>query len=337
MNTGSERKKLLYKIAKAYYEDDLTQQEIGKRFGLSRIKVSRLLQQAREEKVVQILIPPPQATNADLERALEAAFGLDEAIIVTPPAYDHATVVHELGPAAADYLMRCLDGTEVLGLSWGTTLLSVIEALPVQNWPQIRVVQILGGLGQPEADTYGADLAHRLAQTLGARPRVLAAPGIVANKLVRDTLLADPQIADTLNLGARADVLLVGLGVPSTPGSVVQQAGILAPYELEQLTALGAVGDIALRFFDQSGQPIRHELCDRMIGLDLDQIKKIPRVIGVAGCQEKFEVIRAALRGKLINVLVTDDQMASRLLAEVSYPAQLTSPGLSVGAGIAID
>jgi DNA-binding transcriptional regulator LsrR (DeoR family) len=201
----------------------------------------------------------------------------------------------------------------------------------------MRVVQILGGLGQPEADTYGADLAHRLAQALGARPRVLAAPGIVANKLVRDTLLADAQIADTLNLGAKANVLLVGLGVPSTPGSVVQQAGILAPHELEQLTALGAVGDIALRFFDQNGQPIQHELCDRMIGLDLEQIKKIPRVIGVAGCQEKFEVIRAALRGKLINVLVTDDQMASRLLAEVSYPAQLASPGLPVGAGLVLD
>lgn len=328
MATDSERKKLLYKISKAYYEDGLTQHEIGKRFGLSRIKVSRLLQQARDEKVVQIIIPP-QDPNADLERALESRFGLDEAVIVTPASYDHAAVLHALGPAAADYLMRCLDGSEVLGLSWGTTLLSVVEAIPAQNWTNMRVVQILGGLGRPEADTYGGDLAHRLALALGARPRLLAAPGIVASKLVRDALLADPQIADTLALGANADVLLVGIGVPSTPDSVVKQAGILSPAEFEQLGALGAVGDIALRFFDRDGQAIKHDLDDRIIGLDLDQIRNIPRVIGAAGCPEKLEVIRAALRGKLISVLVTDDRTASRLLEEEVVPAALSPSGVT--------
>lgn len=334
MATDSERKKLLYKIAKAYYEDSLTQHEIGKRFGLSRIKVSRLLQQARDEKVVQIFIPP-QNPNADLERALETHFGLDEAVIVTPSSYDHAAVLHALGPAAADYLMRCLDGTEVLGLSWGTTLLAVIEAIPVHHWAHMRVVQILGGLGRPEADTYGGDLAHRLALALGARPRLLAAPGVVANRLVRDALLADPQIADTLALGVNADILLVGIGVPSTPDSVVKQAGILSPDEFAQLKALGAVGDIALRFFDRNGQAIKHNLDDRIIGLDLEQIKNIPRVIGVAGCPEKLEVIRAALHGKLISVLVTDDRTASMLLQEEVVPATLSPSKVTSSIGAA--
>ena len=315
MAVHADKKRLLYKIARAYYEDGLTQEQIGKLLGLSRIKVSRLLRQARDERIVQITIVPLQDSNADLERALEARYGLAEAVIVSPSSYDKTTIVHELGPSAAACLMRCLHDKAVLGITWGTTLLSVVDALPGQNWPEIRVVPLLGGLGRPEAETHGADLARRVAEALGARPIVLPAPGIVASKLVRDALLADPQISGTLALGARADVALVGIGV-LVPDSVVAQAGILAGEATEQLKALGAVGDIALRFLDGDGRGIEHEINDRIIGLDLDQIKKIPRVIGVAGGAEKFEAIRAALRGKIVDVLVTDDQTADKLLED---------------------
>jgi DNA-binding transcriptional regulator LsrR (DeoR family) len=315
MAITSDRKRLLYKIAKAYYQDGLTQAQIGRRFGLSRIKVSRLLRRAREEGIVQITVVPPPDSNADLERELEARYGLDEAVVVSPPGYDQATVVRTLGPAGARCLVRCLQGDEVVGLTWGTSLRSVVDALPRQTWPDVTVVQILGGLGRPEAETHGADLARRVAQAFGARPRLLPAPGIVASKPVRDALLADPQIADTLALGASADVAQVGIGVP-VPGSAVAQAGILTQQEVEQLKAQGAVGDIALRFFDAHGRPVDHAINDRIIGLDLDQIRAIPRVIGVAGGDGKFEVIRAALRGRIIDVLVTDDRTAAGLLED---------------------
>jgi len=315
MTFAGDQKSLLYKLAKAYYEDGLTQSQIGKRFGFSRIKVSRLLQQARDEKLVQITIVAPAHSNADLERALEIQYGLDEAVIVAPSSYDKPTLTKELGPAAADCLLRCLSGNEVLSLSWGSTLQAVVDSLPIKNWPDIKVVQIMGGLGRPEAEVHGTDITRRLAQTFGARPRLLAAPGVVSSKMVRDALLADQQISDTLALAARADIALVGIGVPVLD-SVVMQAGAILEEEVEQLRAQKAVGDIALRFFDGGGRPIRHELNDRIIGLDLDQIKRIPRVIGVAGGAEKFEVIRAALRGKFVNVLVTDDQIATRLLKD---------------------
>ena len=325
----TDRKKLLYKLAKAYYEDNLTQGEIGKRFGLSRIKVSRLLQQARDEKIVQITIIPPLEPNAELERKLETRFGLDEAVIVFPSSYDKEAIVQELGPPAAECLLRSLQGREVISISWGTTLLAVVEALSLQTWPDMKVVQMLGGLGRPESETYGADLVHRMAQIFGARPRMIPAPGIVTNKLVRDALLTDPQISGTLALAAQADVAMVGIGRP-TPGSVVMGSGILTEEELGQLETLGAVGDIALRFFDAHGRAVQHEICDRMIGLDLNQIKKIPRVIGVAGGDEKYEVIRAALRGKLISVLVTDDGTATRLLAESEEPVNSMSESSAV-------
>lgn len=328
MATMTDRKKLLYKIAKAYYEDNLTQEEIGKLFGVSRIKVSRLLQQARDERIVQVTIIPPVESNVELERELAARYCLDEMIIVSPSSYDKTILTRELGPATVDYLLRCLQGAEVLSISWGTTLLSVIEALSVQSWPEMKIVQMLGGLGQPESETYGADLVHRMALAFNAKPRLISAPGIVTSKLVRDALLDDPQIAGTLALAAQADVALVGIGRP-TPDSVVMQSGILTKAEFVELQACGAVGDIALRFFDASGQPIQHEICDRIIGLDLDQIRRIPRVIGVAGGEAKVEVIRAALQGKLINVLVTDERTARNLLEDTTNIKEYDQHGTS--------
>ncbi len=308
-----ETRRTLYKIAKAYYEDGLTQEQIGERLGLSRVKVSRMLQRAREEKVVQITVVAPHDSHADLERAVESKFGLDEAVIVSPPNEDREAVVRALGPAGAQCLVRHLQGEEVLALTWGTTLLSVVDALPAQNWPGLRVVQMLGGLGRPEADVYGADLARRAAEAFGARLRIVPAPGIVASKMVRDALLADPQIYGTLELAARADVALVGIGQPS-PGSVVMQAGILSKSDLARLHELGAVGDIALRFFDDGGRAVEHEINERIIGPTLEQVRGIRRVIGVAGGREKHEVVRAALRGALIDVLVTDQSTAEWLL-----------------------
>lgn len=317
MTADLERAKLLYKIAKAYYEDDLTQKEIGKRFGLSRIKISRLLRLARETRIVQITITPPEDPNADLEREMESRFGLDEVIVVSPTGDDTRAATRAIGAAAAGCLARTLQGTEVVTLTWGSTLLAAVEAAPARSWPELTVVQCLGSLGQPDAQIHGVELVRRLAQTFGARPRLIPAPGIVASKMVRDALVADAQIADTLALAARADVALLGIGVTTAPDSVVRQAGtILTEQEIEELEARGAVGDIALRFFDAQGQGIRHEINDRVVGLELEQIRCIPRVIGAAGGAAKVGAIRSALRGKLINVLVTDDQTAHRLLAE---------------------
>jgi DNA-binding transcriptional regulator LsrR (DeoR family) len=188
--------------------------------------------------------------------------------------------------------------------------------MPRQSWPEIVVVQCLGGLGQPDADIHGIELTQRLAHVLDARPRLLPAPGIVKSKLVRDALLTEVQISDTLALAARADVALLGIGVTAAPDSVVRMAKtILTESQIQELEARGAVGDISLRFFDAQGRCVKHPINDRVVGLDLDQIRRIPRVIGVAGGPHKVDAIRGALRGKLINVLVTDEDTATHLLA----------------------
>ncbi len=229
MNRGSEYDKFLAKISSAYYKDNLTQQQIARRFGLSRIKVSRLLSQAREEQIVQITIVSPQEANVELERSIEARYKLDEAIVLSTTSHDSQDQ-HFSWATAANCLVRGLRGDEILGLTWGTTLSSVVEALPTQHWPDMRIVQMLGGLGHPDTDVYGADLVHRAARALGAQVRMLASPGIVPNQAVYDALIADPQISDTLALAAQAELAVVGIGRP-TKSSVVMRSHILTETE----------------------------------------------------------------------------------------------------------
>jgi DNA-binding transcriptional regulator LsrR (DeoR family) len=323
MNNNSLQN-LLYKVAVAYYEDDLTQEQIGRRFGLSRMKISRLLSQARRDQIVRINLIAPDDGHVELERGLEALYGLDEVIIASPADNSQEGIRVALGETAADYLMRTLRGNEVVALTWGNTLLRMVDALqsasgaPIRDWPGIKIVQSLGGLGNPEADIYSAGLVHRLARTLGAKALMLAAPGIVASPAVREALLADKQISNTLDQAAKADIALMGIG-RLIPHSVIQLSNIISSEELCELNDLGAVGDIGLRFFDAEGHLIEHGINDRILGLSLDQIKSLPRVIGVSGGPEKFEVLRAALKGKLLDVLITDIANARLLLAE-TYP-----------------
>lgn len=314
MMSELEHKRLLYKIARAYYDDSLTQQQIGDRFGLSRVKVSRLLRQAREDKVVQITIASPQGSNADLERHLEETYGLKEALVVTCPTHGTSAIISELGRVAAVCLTRCLQGHEVVALSWGTAVLSVVNALPPLDLPDVRVVQFLGGLGELEAETHGAELARRMAQAFGAKPRLIHAPGIVKDKIIRDALVMDPQVADTLELAGRADVALVGIGALEPGSTLLSNGSTLTPEEVADLKAHGVAGDIALQFFNTDGRRVDHPINNRIVGTNLEKIRTIGRVIGVAGGPQKKHAIRAALRGRLLNVLVTDDQTARWLL-----------------------
>ncbi len=330
-SVDAESQRLLYRVAQAYYDEALTQQQIARRFGLSRPKVSRLLQRARASGVVKIVLVPPSSDMSSLERGLEARYGLDEAVVVavTDPR-DAAGVARELGPAAAECLARSIRGNEVVGITWGSTLLAMVDALPARSWPDVTIVQIMGGLGPVDAREHSADLTRRVARRFGARLELLPAPGLVSSVAAAEALRADPQIAATLRLAARADIAIVGLGVPSPDSVVMRHGTIISPAEAEAAREAGAVGDIALRFIDADGRPVRLPLNEpfgepfaepfgepfgeRIIGLTLDEIRAIPRTIGVAGGEAKYAVVRAALRAHLIDVLVTDHVTAQRLL-----------------------
>jgi len=310
-----DEQRLLVKVSKMYYEEGLAQDDIILRLNLSRSKISRLLQQARDEGIVQITVTTPRHLFSDLENRLEKSYGLDEAIVVETHTGDsQENIIHEIGVAAAGYFERTITATTTLGISWGSTLHSMVASLHSKRLPKTKVVQIIGGLGQPEAEVHATDLCHRLARSLGSQITLLPVPGIVATQQARNVLISDPFVKQAIEMFNHLDMAFVGIGAPVANSVLIRDGSILSSSELDLLLQNGAVGDIALRFFDSLGKPVHSEIDKRVIGITIEQLKGIPRVVGIAGGTEKSQAILGALRGKLINVLITDSKNAEQLL-----------------------
>jgi DNA-binding transcriptional regulator LsrR (DeoR family) len=312
---SSEDLRLLVKVSKLYYEEGMRQDEIVAKLNLSRSKISRLLQQARDEGVVRITVLAPVGIYPDLEINLENKFRIDEAIVIDVSQPDSQQLVsRELGIAAAYYIQRTIKERDITGITWGATLSAMVNALQPRRLPEAQIVQVLGGLGQPESEVHATDLAQRMARNLGCRLTLLSAPGIVDNQHTRSVFLADSHVQSAFNLFPQIDVAFVGIGAPNSLPFGFQDGSTLTDDELKKLIQDGAVGDIALRFFDSYGQLVDSEVEKRIIGIDLQQLSCIPKVVGVAGGPQKTAAILGALRGRLLNVLITDHITATALL-----------------------
>ncbi len=304
---------LLSKVSTLYYLRDQTQQEIADRLRLSRPRVSRLLQEAQELGIVQITVAPPVGLHTELEGKLEARYGLEEALVVTAER-GGAELRRQVGAAAAAYLSRSVQPGETLGVAWGTTLDAMVQAVTPTPTEGVHVVQTLGGIGPADATAYAASVARRLARLLGATPVLLPAPGVVATAAVRDALRDDPHLQPALRRLDAVDTLFLGVG--SLASNAVLNDGASFPAgTLDELRAAGAVGDVALRFFDADGAFVRTSLDDRVLGITAEQLRRVRRVVAVAGGADKLDAIAAALRAGMVHVLVTDQRTARELAA----------------------
>lgn len=310
------RRKLMYRVARDYYERNLTQQEIANKLSISRIMVSRLLARSVEEKIVEIKLHIPDDPIFDIERKLEEKYGLREAIVVQCPSSEYESVLNYLGEAAGEYLFRNLHENETISMSWGKSLLAMVNTLRKSNFPEVRITQMIGGLGFPEEDMSGTELVRRLANMLNARARLLNSPGIVKDPEICKALLAEPQVNYTLKIARNAGIALVGIGTFSKDSVFRKSDVFFSEDDIKYLDSQGAVGDISLRFFDDHGNFINGTINDRVVGLTVDEMKEIPRVVGIAGGRPKLATIRAALKTKLLNVLITDSETAAFLLNE---------------------
>ncbi|MBN2763261.1 MAG: sugar-binding transcriptional regulator [Bacteroidales bacterium] len=309
--------KLIYKVLYNYYEKGLTQQEVADKYHISRIKVSRMITKALTDKIVQVRINLPTDPTDELEQRIEEIFGIEEAIVVPVRS---GNIVDDLGQAAASYLALHIQNHDIIGITWGRFVSASINALQPMNCPDIRVVQILGGLGDPDSGIHGTGQVIRMANVLKAKPWPLNSPGIVKSKELREALMENAQISETLKLAEKATIVLAGIGTFHPTASLRNKSEIISENEIQSLVMKGAVGNISLRSFDEQGNYIRDDIDDRVVGLTCDQIRRIPRFIGVAGGIEKHQAILAALRGKWINTIITDDQTAKFLIGSSNLP-----------------
>jgi DNA-binding transcriptional regulator LsrR (DeoR family) len=312
--TDDHTHELLAQVASLYYEQEMTQNAIAAELGLSRVKVYRLLKQARTEQVVQITINWPIKRDNSLEEALKAGFGLKEALVLKTTVQDAATMLRRLGQLGATYLERVLTDHATLAVCLGRSTYEVINAIRPDFQAHIRVAQAMGSMPFTMQELDSAALARQLAHKLGGEVLYLSSPLLADSPEAAQVLRSQREIKRTLLAAQAADVALLGIGHldPATSGFVA--AGFMTAAELKELVRSGAVGDIAGQIYTLSGALHPCSYNERMIGITLADLVHIPTTIAVAGGLAKAKAILGALRTGALNILCTDDRAARELL-----------------------
>ncbi|MEX0779041.1 MAG: sugar-binding transcriptional regulator [Balneolales bacterium] len=311
--------RLISKVSSLYYYQNLNQQAIAKRLQLSRLKISRLLKQARDQGIVQISIAFPDDNFIGLETKLEEKYHLKEVVIVessiSENSISESLIQRQLGLAAANFLHRSISEGDVIGLTWGTTLQAMIDSVQPKPTKDLHVIQTLGGVGPPEAKAHATDISRRLSNLLGSKLNLLPAPGIVESVEAKNVLLSDRRVRSTLDLFSKINTLYVGLGALNTNPVLIKDNHEISSQLQQEILKSDAVGDIGLNFFNANGDEVNTKFKDLIIGISMEELKKVDTVVGIAGGAQKLHSIAGALKGKLIDVLIVDNHTAQKLLA----------------------
>jgi DNA-binding transcriptional regulator LsrR (DeoR family) len=309
--------RLMTKVARQYYERDLTQSQIAAALDLSQATVSRLLKRAQNTGIVRTTVTVPEGLHSELEDALQDRFGLRQAIVADCPEPSDNEIIRAIGAAAAFYFETTLRPNEIIGVSsWSASLMAMVDRMhPIRGAEETTLVQILGGIGNPGAKMHASHLTDRLGTLLGVRPEYLPSVGIVGSKAARDVLMQDSFMQKPLALFDKLTMALVGIGAIEPSQMLASSGNVFQPDELRSLQECGAVGDICQRFYDADGRQVDHPVDRRVIGVRLDQLRNVRRSIGIAGGRRKVAAIRGALRGHIVNVLITDRFTAEAVLA----------------------
>ncbi len=306
--------RMINNILHYYYDDGLTQAEISQRLGLSTAKVNRLLQQAREQGYVTITIRTPFQQLFDLEDRLKAIFGLQEAIVIPTVGDSNRSMLNSLGTVAAEFLLNHLRDGDVLAITPGTTVQAVVQALDTTRTYHITIVPILGAIQGPiESDMNY--LGTQMAEKLGAKSYQLHAPVFVDTAEHSEMLKSVAPLKEILDIARQASIALLGVGNVDPDASRFVQFTALSAEELRLIgQECGGIGEICAHVYDIEGQPCAKEFAERVIGLTLDEIQKIPYRIGVAASAAKSLAIYGALRGGYLHALITDEAAATGIL-----------------------
>lgn len=309
--------RLLTKVARMYHERGVRQAEIATALNISQAKVSRLLKRAATLGIVRTTVTVAPGLYAELEDRLEERYGLAEAVVVdVDPDADDEEKISAIGAGAAAYLEATLAGSDRIGVSsWSQTLLAMVDRMrpfPVRG--ATEVVQLLGGIGVSEVQSHSNRLLGDLARMLGAEPVYVQAPGIVAGPDIRDSILEGDSMREVTQRWRNLTMAIMGIGSIEPSDVLAESGNAFSAQERRELMEDGAVGDICHRIFREDGSPVLGALDDRIIAIPADELRRVPRRVGVAGGVRKLDAIHGALAGAWVNALVTDVRTAEQLL-----------------------
>lgn len=294
-----------------YFMEGMTQADIARQLGTTRLRINRILADARRSGLVSIAINSPLTSSVALEQQLIRDFGLKDACIIPTP--EDGALVHSLiGKAAANYLSHSLEQNEIrgLGIGWGGTLSEMVNQMPMGNYRNLSVNSIMGGL------THGSDLntfniASELARRLRAQCRYLAAPIYAGTQESRDIILAQDVFREAFGHIEKSELVVISIG-DATEKSMLVSLGLPSDAKLAELKQAGAVCDICGHFLNADGKAIDHPLNRRAITVSLEALGRIPTRVFAAGGGYKANAIAAVLKSGLVSVLISDEETARK-------------------------
>ena len=305
---------LSIRAAELYYEENLTQEEIGRNLQITRWKVGRLLTQAKDEGFVRIEILHSRARRPQLERRLREERGLADAVVVSRAGVRSEDELQQrVAQAAADHLTGLRPSPRVLGVSWGRTLSDIAHHLR-DGWSQATdVVQINGGVSMSQRPGTAAATAVSIAQKGGGTAALLPSPAILEQRATKEAIEADRVVARVLDAARSANAYLFSAGA-ADHGSVHVDSGYLTTPDIDRLVAAGAVGDVVGRYIDAGGRIVDADLDARTVGLSLDDLRRADSAIAAIAGAPKRAIASAVVASRLCTVLVTDESTAQHLL-----------------------
>ena len=298
-------------VAKLYYQANQSQSQIAQQLGISRPTISRLLQYARQQGLVQIRIVDPMQSVQTLEQALAAAYQVEVHVVPTQltPVGD---LLNTVGQFAARYLESIVTEHDIIGIGWGKTLYAVANHLEPDTVTGVEVVQLKGGVSYSTEHTYAYESIDAFANAFHAVPQYLPLPVIFDHQKTKELVEAERHIQYLLALGRKANIAIYSVGTVRETARVFQLEYLHDPEKryLQQ----HAVGDIFSRYIDEHGAIVDPELNQRTIGIALDQLRAKDHSILVAAGDAKVPAVRAALNGGYPNCLIIDQHAATELL-----------------------
>lgn len=309
--------------ARLYYVDGLGQMEVAKFVKVSQAKVSRLLALARERGVVRISIAEYEPRDQKLGQALQKRFGLKAVAVIKTMAGATAEEARmAVAHFGAPFVASLIKADSTIAISGGRTLRELVQLLPENKELRTTVIQAMGSIDANVGPLDAFELGRSLARRWGGVLATLNSPAFVPDKKTRDAFLNLQQIRGVCERLGRSDLALIGIG--TLDNSVFVERAVLRTDDLEKLSRRGAVGEICGRFYDENGRECDSPWRDRIISIELDQLRKIPQVVGIIAGGDRSAAIKGAIRGGLLKSLVTDDNCARALLEETAPKARRT-------------
>lgn len=300
---------LMYKITWFYYMNNMTQKEIADQLGISRMKVVKLLNQAKTEGIIKFTINRDATTRMNLERLLIEKFQLDDVFIV-PSTNDE--VNDNIAKGAAQYIEEKVEPNAFINIGYGDTISHTISHLIYSSEKPLSLVTLSGGVSYYTSAII-AGATKKLSKSVTPNIHIIPAPLLVSSEEVSNILYNESNIKSILNMSKLSSMSLVGIGAVSEEATIFKY-NIVNDQDLILLKMKGAVGDILSQFYDKDGNIIDSHINKRLIGIQIETLKTSPNTIGIAGGKEKVQAIYSALLGGYLNVLITDEDTAAALL-----------------------